>query len=91
MLSKKVSINVELLQQNISYLQKGLTSKYETIKSLLEVRSALIESSNKTTVNEFRISRPTMEPLQNQPMPTSKATSTPKYPTIFQTLTTSTN
>ena len=36
-LQKSVNKNVELLQQNISYLQKELTSKNETIKSLLEV------------------------------------------------------
>ena len=65
---ESVNKNVELLQQNISYLQKELTSKNETIKSLLEVQSTLIESLNKPTVNEFRIPRPTMEPQQNQPM-----------------------
>ena len=66
---ESVNKNVELLQQNISYLQKELTSKNEAIKSLLEVQSTLIESLNKPTVNEFRIPRPTMEPQQNQPMP----------------------
>ena len=34
------------------------------------VQSALIESINKSTVSEFRMPRPTMEPQQNQPMPT---------------------
>ena len=67
---ESVNKNVELLQQNISYLQKHLNSKNETIKSLLEAQSALIESLNKPTVNEFRIPRSTMEPQQNQPMPT---------------------
>ena len=66
---ESVNKNVELLQQNISYLQKELTSKNEIIKSLLDVQSTLIESLNKPTVNEFRIPRPTMEPQQNQPMP----------------------
>ena len=67
---ESVNKNVELLQQNISYLQKELNSKNETIKSLLEAQSALIESLNKPPVNEFRIPRSTMEPQQNQPMPT---------------------
>ena len=52
---ESVNKNVELLQQNTSYLEKELTSKNETIKSLLEAQSALIESLNKPTVNEFRI------------------------------------
>ena len=64
---ESVNKNVELLQQNISYLQKELNSKNETIKSLLEAQSALIESLNKPTVNEFRIPRSKMEPQQNQP------------------------
>ena len=67
---ESVNKNVELPQQNISYLQKELNSKNETIKSLLGAQSALIESLNKPTVNEFRIPRSTMEPQQNQPMPT---------------------
>ena len=57
---KSVNKNVELLQQNTSYFKKELTSKNETINSLLEVQSALIESVNKSTVNEFRMPRPTM-------------------------------
>ena len=67
---ESVNKNVRLLQQNISYLQKALNSKNETIISLLEVQSALKESLNKRTVNEFRIPRSTIEPQQNQPMPT---------------------
>ena len=51
---ESVNKNVELLQQNIRYLQK---------------QSALLESLNKPTVNEFRIPRSTMEPQQNQPIP----------------------
>ena len=62
--------NVELLQQNINYLQKELTSKNKTIKSLLEVQPTLRESINKSTVNEFTMHRPTMEPQQNRPMAT---------------------
>ena len=54
----------------ITLFTKKITSKNKTIKSLLEVRSALIESLNKPPVNEFRIPRSTMEPQQNQPMPT---------------------
>ena len=65
-----VNKNVKLLKENISYLQKELTSKNEAIKSLLEVKSALIESINKSTVNKFRIPRPTIQPQQNQPVPT---------------------
>ena len=57
---ESVNKNVELLQQNTSYFKKELTSKNETINSLLEVQSALIESINKSTVNEFRMPRPTM-------------------------------
>ena len=57
---ESVNKNVELLQQNTSYLKKELTSKNETINSLLGVQSALIESVNKSTVNEFRMPRPTM-------------------------------
>ena len=57
--------NVEFLQQNISYLQKELTSKNKSIVALLEAQSALIESINKSTVNEFRMSRPAMEPQRN--------------------------
>ena len=57
---ESVNKNVELLQQNTSYFKKELTSKNETINSLLEVQSALIESVNKSTVNEFRMPRPTM-------------------------------
>ena len=41
------------------------------IKSLLELQSALIESLNKPTVNEFRIPRPTMEPQQNEHLQTN--------------------
>ena len=67
---ESVNKNVELLQQNISYLQKELTSENETIKSLLEVQSALIESINNSTVNEFRMPGPKMEPQQNHPIPT---------------------
>ena len=37
----------------------------ETIKPLLEAQSTLIESINKSTLNEFRIPRPTVEPQQN--------------------------
>ena len=37
---------------------------------MLEVQSALIESINESTVNEFRMSRPTMEPQENHPIPT---------------------
>ena len=62
--------NIELLQQNFSYLQKELSSKNETIKSLLGVQSALIETINKPIQNEFIIPRPTMEPQQKQPMST---------------------
>ena len=57
---ESVNKNVELLQQNTSYFKKELTSKNGTINSLLEVQSALIESVNKSTVNEFRMPRPTM-------------------------------
>ena len=65
--SQQSSINksIELIQQNISYLQKELTSKNEIIKSLLEAQSALIESINKSTANHFRMPVPTMEPQQN--------------------------
>ena len=70
--TKNKKRTVELSQQNISYLQKELgTSKQETIKSLLQVRSGLIESINRSTANEFKMSRPEMESQQNQPMPTS--------------------
>ena len=68
---ESVNKNVELFQQDVSYLQKELTSKNETIKSLLEVQHTLTESINKSTVNEFRIPRSTVEPQQNHPIPTS--------------------
>ena len=67
---ESVNKNVELLQQNISCLQKELISKNETIKSLLEVQSALIKSINKSTVNGFKMPRRTMEAQQNHPIPT---------------------
>ena len=35
---------------------------------MLEFQSALIESINKSTVNEPRMPRPTIEPQQNQQM-----------------------
>ena len=66
---ESVNKNVELLQQKISYLQKELTSKNKSIAALLEDQSALIESINKSTVNEFRMSSPAMEPQRNQSMP----------------------
>ena len=37
---------------------------------MLEVQSALIKSINNSTVNEFRMPRPTMEPQQNHPIAT---------------------
>ena len=49
---ESINKNFELLQQNISYLQKELPSKSETIKSLLEVQTVLIELLNKTAVND---------------------------------------
>ena len=67
---ESVNKNVELFQQDVSYLQKELTSKNETIKSMLEVQHTLTESINKSTVNEFRIPRSTVEPQQNHPIPT---------------------
>ena len=67
---ESVNKNVELLQQTISCLQKELISKNETIKSLLEVQSALIKSINKSTVNGFKMPRRTMEAQQNHPIPT---------------------
>ena len=75
---ESVHKNIELLQQNFSYLQKELSSKNETIKSLLGVQSALIETINKPIQNEFIIPRPTMEPQQKQPMPTFNLQNQPK-------------
>ena len=37
---------------------------------MLELQSALIKSINNSTVNEFRMPRPTMEPQQNHPIAT---------------------
>ena len=76
--------NIELLQQNFSYLQKELSSKNETIKSLLGVQSALIETINKPIQNEFIIPRPTMEPQQKQPMPTFNLQNQPKLQNTHQ-------
>ena len=76
--------NIELLQQNFSYLQKELSSKNETIKSLLGVQSALIETINKPIQNEFIIPRPTMEPQQKQPMPTFNLQNQPKLRNTHQ-------
>ena len=84
---ESVNKNVELLEQNISYLQKELNSKNETIKPLLEAQSALIESLNKSTVNEFRIPRSTMEPQQNQPMPTFNLQDQPERQNARQSFT----
>ena len=63
-------VQVTSCAQRVSYLQKELASKNETIKSLLEIQSALIESINKSTVNEFTMPRPKMGPQQNHPIPT---------------------
>ena len=60
---ESVNKNFELQQQNISYLQKELTSKSETIKSLLEVQSVLIESLIKTAVNDYSEIRTNRTPL----------------------------
>ena len=49
--------------------KKKLTSTNETIKSLLDVQYALIESINKSTVNRFTEPRSKMEPQQNQSLP----------------------
>ena len=79
-----VNKNVELLQQNISYLQKEHTSKNKTIKSLLEVHSALIKSLIKPIVNDFRVRGPTMEPQRNQPMPTFNLQNQPEHQNAHQ-------
>ena len=76
--------NIELLQQNFSYLQKELSSKNEMIKSLLGVQSALIETINKPIQNEFIIPRPTMEPQQKQPMSTFNLQNQPKLRNTHQ-------
>lgn len=76
--------NIELLQQNFSYLQKELSSKNETIKSLLGVQSALIETINKPIQNEFIIPRPTMEPQQKQPISTFNLQNQPKLRNTHQ-------
>ena len=49
------SKTLELLKQNITYLQKERNSNNEKGKSLLEVKSALTESINKSFVNKTRI------------------------------------
>ena len=79
-----VNKNVELLQQNISYLQKEHTSKNKTIKSLLEVHSALIKSLIKPIVNDFRVRGPTIEPQRNQPMPTFNLQNQPEHQNAHQ-------
>ena len=76
--------NIELLQQNFSYLQKELSSRNETIKSLLGVQSALIETINKPIQNDFIIPRPIMEPQQKQPMPTFNLQNQPKLRNTHQ-------
>ena len=76
--------NIELLQQNFSYLQKELSSKNEMIKSLLGVQSALIETINKPIQNEFIIPRPTMEPQQKQPISTFNLQNQPKLRNTHQ-------
>ena len=81
---ESVNKRVELLQQNISYLQKELNSKNETIKSFLEAQSALIESLNNPTVNEFRIPISTIEPQQNEPMPTFNLQDQPEHQNACQ-------
>ena len=52
--TQQKNVNKTLKYYNrIKLFTKKITSKYETIKSLLEVRSALIVPLNKPTVNEF--------------------------------------
>ena len=49
---ENVNKNVELLQQNIHYLDYlWIFSENKTIKTLLEVQSVLIETINKSTLN----------------------------------------
>ena len=78
---ENVNKNIKLFQQNISYLQKVLSYKNEPIKSLLKVQSNLMNSINKSTVNEFRMPKPTMEPQRNPPIPSFNLQNqpTPKY------------
>ena len=59
---ESVSKTLELLKQNIIYLQKELCSANEKGKSLLEVKSALLELTHKSTINKFRILSSSMKP-----------------------------
>ena len=59
---ESVSKTLELLKQNIIYLQKERYSTNEKGKSLLEVKSALLELIHKSTINKFRILSSSMKP-----------------------------
>ena len=59
---ESVSKTLELLKQNIIYLQKERCSTNEKGKSLLEVKSALLELTHKSTINKFRILSSSMKP-----------------------------
>ena len=59
---ESVSKTLELLKQNIIYLQKERSSTNEKGKSLLEKKSALLELIHKSTINKFRILSSSMKP-----------------------------
>ena len=59
---ESVSKTLELLKQNIIYLQKERRSTNKRGKSLLEVKSTLLELIHKSAINKFRIISSSMKP-----------------------------
>ena len=88
---ESVSKTLELLKQNVIYLQKERYSTNEKGKSLLEVKPALLESINKSTINKFRILSSSMKPLQNLQVSTFKTDINAKIPINLSDFLTSMN